>query len=108
MDSTTPKSFKSNVLAALDVTPNFDDFEISNPFSTQRKRKRAPDSPDPRNPKRVTSVVRPNIPGLENVLCRHFSIIRYVSYLTLIQSPQYCSHRQEQQVYRRITVKSLA
>ncbi|KAF9784773.1 SNF2 family N-terminal domain-containing protein [Thelephora terrestris] len=68
MESATPKRFKSSVLAALDVKPNPENFEIFNPFPTQRKRKLTPGSPDPRNPKRVASGVRPNIPGLENIL----------------------------------------
>ena len=110
MESATPKHFKSSVLAALDVKPNPENFEIFNPFPTQRKRKLTPGSPDPRNPKRVASGVRPNIPGLENILCRRFSITYPICiiYLTLIQSLQCCSLHLGRQVYRRIIVKNLA
>ncbi|KAF9649722.1 hypothetical protein BDM02DRAFT_3186073 [Thelephora ganbajun] len=62
MEPATPRKFKSNVLAALDVKPNLD------PLPTQTKRKQTPGSPDPRQPKKVAAGIRSNIPGLENVL----------------------------------------
>ena len=69
MESATPKKFKSNLLAALDLKPDLDDAENLNPLLTQLKRKQTPGSPDPRQPKRTTTSVRSNIPGLENTLC---------------------------------------
>jgi hypothetical protein len=69
MESATPKKFKSNVLAALDVGPGIDDLENYNPLLTHMKRKQTPGSPDPRLPKRAAAGVRPSIPGLENVPC---------------------------------------
>lgn len=68
MESATPKKFKSNVLAALDLKPNVDDLENHNPLLTQMKRKQTPGSPDPRQSKRVQAGISSNIPGLENVL----------------------------------------
>ena len=70
MESATPKKFKSNVLAALDVKPDFNDLQSNNPLPTpnKRKRKQTPGSPDPRQSKRTTGIIRSDIPGLENVL----------------------------------------
>jgi len=68
MESATPKKFRSNVLAALDVKPSIEYLENYNPSLTQTKRKKAPGSPDPRRPKRVADGIQPNIPGLENVI----------------------------------------
>lgn len=68
MESTTPKRFKSNLLAALDFKPNLDNLE-NNPLLTQTKRKQTPGSPDPRQPKRVAAASRSDIPGLENIVC---------------------------------------
>ena len=68
MESASPKKFKSNVLAALNVKPDLDDFENYNPLLTQTKRKQTPGSPDHRQPKRVATGTHSNIPGLENVL----------------------------------------
>jgi hypothetical protein len=42
MESATPKKFKSNVLAALDVKPGIDDLENYNPLLTHTKRKQTP------------------------------------------------------------------
>ena len=88
MESTTPKKFKSNVLAALDVKPSINDLENYIPVLTRTKRKQAPGSPDPRQPKRVVDGIRSNIPGLENVPCGCSGAISFDVgyYLTLIFS----------------------
>jgi hypothetical protein len=70
MESATPKKFKSNLLAALDLKPNPNELEDYNPLLTQMKRKQTPGSPDPRQPKRAAATVRSNVPGLENLVCR--------------------------------------
>ena len=80
MGSATPKKFKSNLLAALDVKPGPDDFENYNPLPTQAKRKQTPGSPDPRRPKRVADAIRSNVPGLENVMCKRFGAINSIRY----------------------------
>jgi hypothetical protein len=110
MESATPKKFKSNVLAALDVKPNLGDPENYHLLLTQTKRKQTPGSPDPRQPKRPAASFRPNIPGLENIPCGYPSIFgpTRISSHSPIQSPRYCSHRHQRQVYRRTTAKSLA
>ena len=69
MESATPKKFKSNLLAALDVKPGPGDFENYNPLLARAKRKQTPGSPDPRQPKRVAEAIRSIIPGLENAVC---------------------------------------
>jgi len=68
MESVTPKKFKSNVLAALNVKPDLGDLENYYPPLTQTKRKQTPGSPDHRQPKRVAAGIHSSIPGLENVL----------------------------------------
>lgn len=75
MESATPKKFKSNILAALDLKSSIDDLETFNPLPSQTKRKRAPGSPDPRQSKRVAASVRSSIPGLENVICESSSVV---------------------------------
>jgi len=68
MESATPKKFRSNLLAALDVKPGLDGLENYNPLLTPAKRKQTPGSPDPRQPKRVADAIRSNIPGLEDLI----------------------------------------
>lgn len=75
MESTTPRKFKSNLLAALDLTPSLDNIQNISPMLTRTKRKQTPGSPDPRQPKRIADAVRSNVPGLENILCGCFRTI---------------------------------
>ena len=88
MESATPKKFRSNVLAALDVGPSVGDLGNYSPLLTQRKRKPAPGSPDPRQPKRAAVGIRSDIPGLESVPCECSSAISFDtgSYPTFIFS----------------------
>jgi len=84
MESATPKKFKSNILAALDLKSSIDDLENLNPLPSQTKRKKAPGSPDPRQPKRVAAGVRSGIPGLENVIRGYSSVVNSIWDLILL------------------------
>ena len=84
MESATPKKFRSNLLAALDIRPGPDDLENRSPLLTQTKRKRTPGSPDPRQPKRVADAIRSSIPGLESVICGCSGVINSAPDLILL------------------------